>query len=80
MAKLFVVTRTPKADPDDWQVVGQTTNEEIVPWIVWNSNNNNTFIKKAGGGISGDQSSIEVFKKDELGAAFSQTVNLDDQE
>lgn len=80
MAKLLVITRTPKADPDEWAVVGQTTDPAQAAQIARGANNNNQFVKKADGSILGDKSNVEIFDKDDLASAFSQTVNLDDQE
>ncbi len=61
-------------------VVGQTTDADQAVQIARGANNNNQFVKKADGSILGDKSNVEIFDKDDFSAAFSQTVNLDDQE
>jgi len=78
MAKLLVITRSPKTEPDDWTVVGQTTDKDRAAQIARGANNNSQFVKKADGSILGDKSNVEIFDKDDFSAAFNQTVNLDD--
>ena len=58
--------RTNKADKDDFQVVGQTANEDTVPEIMDAVNDNDTYVRKKDGSIFGNNSIIEAFTKTEL--------------
>lgn len=79
MAKILVITRSPKVEPDDWMVIGQTTDPNLATQIARGANDNNQFVKKANGSILGDKSNVEIFDKDDLASAFSQTIDLDNQ-
>lgn len=71
---IFVIVRTNKADPSDFQVVCQTTDEAKKQDIISSLNNNDKFVKKSDGSIVGDKTLVEAFPKDLLRDGLGETI------
>ncbi len=65
---ILTLWKTRKED-GDVQLVGQSTSREVLENAANILNDNAQFVKKADGSIFGNNSSFEIFSKDELRSA-----------